>query len=180
LLITFMFGSFVIILGIMIAIFRPEPVVRTPAKARAREQVLVMLSDTTAQQATQKDSIRPKEEDRIAKKTKAKPVSPQTSPTTNASSKVYHQLRQEQKEMAQLRIDLEKRLNAALKDHSQKLKQLARRCEPLEPGEAVQILLPLSDADIATVLGHMQPARAIPVIALLKRNGRDKAIAKIK
>lgn len=185
LLVLIMFGSFVIILGVMIAIFRPEPTRPRPTaqKTRVAEPIPTRdLQDTLTTQTTLKDSIPSPSETKTVAKTSIKPkaVSPETSPTAQASKQVYSALEKERKEMAQLRVDLQKRLNAALTEHNQKLKQLARRCEPLEPGEAVQILLPLSDTDLATVLNYMQPAKATPMITLLKRNGRDKAIAKMK
>jgi len=175
LLILIMFGSFVIILGVMIAIFRPEPTRQRleTTKTRVIKQTTVTRPDTIAQQITQKDTLAPPKETQTVVKTtqKPKPVSPQTSPTAQTSSQAYRQLQQEQKEMALLRKELEQ---------GQKLKQLARRCEPLEPGEAVQILLPLTDTDLATVISYMQSAKAAPIITLLKRNGREKAISKIK
>ena len=180
-LVIVMFGSFVIILGVMIAIFRPEPARQRPkaTKALVKKQITTINPDTITSQVTQKDTlISPKETQKTT--SKPKPVSPETSPTANASRRMYRQLEIEQKELAQQRADLEKQLKSALTTHQEKLKQLARRCEPLESGEAVQILLPLSDADLATTLGHMQPAKATPIIALLKRNGREKAVAKIK
>jgi flagellar motility protein MotE (MotC chaperone) len=184
LLILIMFGSFVIILGVMIAIFRPEPTRQRleTTKTRVIKQTTVTRPDTIAQQITQKDTLAPPKETQTVVKTtqKLKPVSPQTSPTAQTSSQAYRQLQQEQKEMALLRKELEKSLKLALTEQGQKLKQLARRCEPLEPGEAVQILLPLTDTDLATVISYMQSAKAAPIITLLKRNGREKAISKIK
>lgn len=184
LLVLIMFGSFVIILGVMIAIFRPEPTRPRPTaqKTRVAEPIPTRDSqDTLTTQTVPKDTVTSSETKTVAKTSiKPKAVSPETSPTAQASRQVYNALEKERKEMAQLRVDLQKRLNSALTEHNQKLKQLARRCEPLEPGEAVQILLPLSDTDLATVLNYMQPAKATPMITLLKRNGRDKAIAKMK
>lgn len=183
-LVLIMFGSFVIILGVMIAIFRPEPTHQRPkaTKTLVKKQVTETILDTLTSRTASKDTITPPKETKTTAKTpsKPKPVSPETSPTAKATSRVYRELEQERKEMAQLRVDLEKQLQSALTEHKIKLKQLARRCEPLEPGEAVQILLPLSDADLAATLGYMHPAKATPIIALLKRNGREKAIAKIK
>lgn len=184
LLILIMFGSFVIILSIMIAIFRPEPTRYRSAttKTRVTKQTPAKPLDTTLQQTVKKDTLTApnKTKTSIPKTSKPKPVSPSTSPTAQASRQVYRQLEQEQKEMAQLRKEFEQKLKIALKEQDQKLKQLARRCEPLEPGEAVQVLLPLSDTDLTKVLNHMQPNKATPIIALLKRNGREKAIPKRK
>ena len=54
---------------------------------------------------------------------------------------------------------------------------MARWCEPLEPGEAVQLLQKLDDETIARVLRRMNNEKALPIAALLKRLGREKAIA---
>ena len=179
LLIVIMFGSFVIILGVMIAIFRPEPPRQRPKTTKTLVAKQVPINPDTLFQ--QSDTLTTTETKEVSKTSpKPKPVSPQTSPTAQASRQVYQELEKEQKELAQLRKDLERRLKSTLAEHDQKLKQLARRCEPLEPGEAVQVLLPLPDADLATVISHMQPAKAMPIITLLKRNGRDNAVAKIK
>lgn len=185
LLVLIMFGSFVIILGVMIAIFRPEPSrtrVERKTPVHTQQPAPRLEPDSTQIQVVQKDTANTPAETKTAPtaSSKPKPITPQTSVTAQASRQIYRQLEQEQKEMAKLRVDIQKRLNSALEDHNQKLKQLARRCEPLEPGEALLILQPLSDNDLATVLSHMQPAKAAPIIALLKRNGRDKAIAKMK
>ncbi|MBT3602666.1 MAG: hypothetical protein HN521_06315 [Candidatus Latescibacteria bacterium] len=184
LLIIIMFGSFVIILSVMIAIFRPEPTRQRTAtiKTRVTKQITATRLDTLIPKITQKDTLTlPQETKTVATKTpKPKPISPSTSPTAQASRQVYRQLEQEQKEMAQLRKELETNLKTALKEQDQKLKQLARRCEPLEAGEAVQVLLPLSDTDLAKALSYMKPDKTPPIITLLKRNGREKAIQKMK
>jgi hypothetical protein len=183
LLVLVMFGSFVVILGVMIAIFRPEPARVRPDATRTRfaQPIGIAKPDTAALESAEKSpGLSEKKPEATVKPTeKIKPVSPETSPTARASGQVYRQLEQEQKEMAQLRADLKKRLDTALSEQSEKLKQLARRCEPLEPGESVQILMPLSDEDLAAVLRYMQSSKALPIIALLKRNGREKALSKI-
>jgi flagellar motility protein MotE (MotC chaperone) len=98
--------------------------------------------------------------------------------SAETSRQLYYQLEREQQEMVQLRIDMEKRLKTALSEHNQKLAQLARRCEALESGEAAQILIDLSDDDVAGVLRQMQSEKAASVNVLLKRLGRD--VGKIK
>lgn len=184
LLILIMFGSFVIILSIMIAIFRPEPTRHRSAttKTRVTQQITTQRPDTQIPKITQKDTPTPPKETKTtaSEAPKPKPISPSTSPTAQASRQIYRQLEQEQKEMAQLRKELQQNLKTALREQDQKLKQLARRCEPLESGEAVQVLLPLSDTDLAKVLSYMKPDKVTPIITLLKRNGREKAIQKMK
>ncbi len=181
LLIVAMFGSFVIILTAMIAIFRPaspprrriEPVVVRP---QVRDTVQHIVTSAPIMDTTQQ----PKEP-------KSDPVASTQSPikqiktipkSAEASRQLYFQLEREQQEMVQLRVDIEKRLKSALSEHNQKLAQLAHRCEPLEPGEAAQILIDLSDEDVAGVLRQMQSEKAASIIVLLKRLGRD--VGKIK
>lgn len=79
--------------------------------------------------------------------------------------------------MALLKAEMEKRLKEQLETRKRKFAQLARQCERLEPGEAVQILLELDDEPLAEVLRRMDRDKAIKVSALLKRLGREKAIA---
>lgn len=178
LLIIAMFGSFVIILAIMIAIFRPE----SPPR-RLVKQTRAMPVDTlkhepkpTVDTLSLADTVRQTPETlppRAASRQTKAPI-PRTA---EEGRRLYRELEREQKEMAALRADMERRLKKAQREQVQHLAQLARRCEPLEPGEAVQILIGLRDADIATVLRHMKPEKAAPIMALLKRLGREKAIA---
>ncbi len=79
--------------------------------------------------------------------------------------------------MALLKAAMEKRLKEQLEIRKRKFTQLARQCERLEPGEAVQILLELDDKPLAEVLRRMDRDKAVKVAALLKRLGREKAIS---
>jgi len=178
LLIIAMFGSFVVILAVMIAVFRPEPrstrrlVSQTdPMMADTLKRVTPPEMDTLGRADTVKKSVETSPP--VAASTKPKVPIPKTA---EAGRRLYRDLERERKEMAALRIGMERRLKEAQKDHTQKLAQLARRCGPLEPGEAVQILTDLRDPDIATVLRHMKSDRAAPIMALLKRLGRENAI----
>ena len=177
LLIIAMFGSFVLILGAMVVIFRPDP---TPRRRRPAKQVVIpKKSEQQPIQVTQDTPVAVSKPPKIETTTKpavsSKPNPLVTSPSVTqspASQKLYRELQQEQKEMVQLRTDMELRLKQALADHKRKLSQLARRCEPLEPGEAAQILMSLSDEDLASVIKQMKPDKTAPIIELLKRNGR--------
>ncbi len=79
--------------------------------------------------------------------------------------------------MVLLRKEMEQRLTEELNLRGKKLDQLARQCEKMEPGEAVQILTVLDDATIGEVLHQMNRDAAIKIAALLKRLGREKAIS---
>ena len=83
----------------------------------------------------------------------------------------------EQDEMKLLREAMERRLKARMLTRERKLGQLARRCESLGAGEAVQILVALGDSDLGQVLERMDRAKALQVAALLDRLGRGKAIS---
>ena len=74
--------------------------------------------------------------------------------------------------MKLLREAMERRLKARMLTRERKLSQLARRCEALEAGEAVQILVALGDSDLGQVLERMDRAKALQVAALLDRLGR--------
>ena len=135
----------------------------TQATSKPQEEAKTTI--TTQQTETQTPST-------TSSKVKTPKKTPALPPSAAANQKLYRELQREQKEMSQLKADMQRRLKEALKEHDRKLTQLARRCEPLEPGEAVQILMDLSDDDIAIVLKHMQPDKNVPIIELLKRNGR--------
>jgi flagellar motility protein MotE (MotC chaperone) len=178
LLIIAMFGSFVLILGAMVVIFRPatKPTRQRPtAQPVAKRDTLLQPIKTSQDTQTVASKPQPSETKSTpggSFKSNALITSPKVTQDV-ASLKLYRELKQEQKEMVQLRADMELRLKQALADHKRKLTQLARRCEPLEPGEAAQILMTLSDEDIASVLKQMKPDKTAPIIELLKRNGRN-------
>ena len=92
-------------------------------------------------------------------------------------SKLYWDLKREQKEMARLKADMERRLKSRLAISTRKFVQIARACESLEPGEAVQILQELDDTAVSEVLSRMDRDKALPIATLFKRLGREKAIS---
>ena len=67
---------------------------------------------------------------------------------------------------------MERRLIEQLAIREQKLTQLARTCEKLEPGEAARTLQVLNDETIAEVLRRLNRESAIQISALLERQGR--------
>jgi flagellar motility protein MotE (MotC chaperone) len=85
-------------------------------------------------------------------------------------------LKIEQDEMKQLRSEMERRLKERTLNQEKKLDQLARRCETLGAGEAVQILTILEDSDLSKVLERMNREKALQIAALLTRLGRGNAI----
>lgn len=178
LLIVAMFGSFAIILTVMIVIFRPK---QSPPRRRVEPAVVRPEVRDTVQVADAVGALTETKQDVVASTQQMPVKQPKTVPkTAEASRQLYDQLAREKQEMVQLRSDMEKRLKVALADQNKKLAQLARRMEPLEAGEAVQVLVALSDDDIAGVLRHMQPEKVAPIVVLLKRLGRDGAVGKMK
>ena len=179
LLILTMFGSFAVILTAMIALFRPEPgpvprrfgPVQPPAErptARVDSGSLNPASQTVPEPSGVKEP-QPQPE-------KSPPL-PVPSRTPSADRRLQRELERERKEMALLKADMEKRLKRQLALRDRKLTQLARRCEGLQPGEAAQILLELEDETLAEVLRRMNRNHALPISALLKRLGREKAVS---
>lgn len=179
LLVLAMFGSFAVILGLMIAIFRPEhPVHRSGAQVpRQGQPIGQMAQPVPVPPETARVETAPVA---AASPQTAARGQPQPIPQSVADSRrLYRELEREKEEMAKTKADLEKRLKDALAEQENRLRQLARRCEPLEPGEAAQILMDLSDGDLVRVLRHMNPEKAAPVIALLRRQGREQAVSSL-
>lgn len=177
LLVLAMFGSFAVILGLMIVIFQPERPVRRPAAPvpALRQGQPIVAQPAPASPETARIETPPVS---VASPQTAPRKQPQPIPkSAEDSRRVYRELEREKEEMARTKADLEKRLKDALTAQENRLRQLARRCEPLEPGEAAQILMDLSDGDLTRVLRHMNPDKAAPVIALLRRQGREQAVS---
>jgi flagellar motility protein MotE (MotC chaperone) len=91
--------------------------------------------------------------------------------------KTQKNLEIEQGEMKLLRTEMERRLKEQSLNREKKMDQLARRCENLEAGEAVQVLTILEDKHLGEVLKRMNREKALPIAALLERLGRGNAIS---
>ena len=188
LLILSMFGSFAIILTAMIVFFRPKPARRPPDRGRARMET--PAADTagldSATAAALSSQAAPDTGRASAGATDGTPrprPAPRRTPPGAASAlerQLQKELRQEQKEMALLRTEMERRLREQAARQNRALARLAEECEKLEPGEAVQILQKLDDASIAEVLRRIGREKALKIAALLKRLGREKAIPTLK
>ena len=81
----------------------------------------------------------------------------------------------EKKEMTALRMEMERRLKDQVAAREQKIAQLARNCQKLEPGEAASILLELDDNSVSDVFGHMDKGAALKIAAILDKLGRKGA-----
>ncbi|MDA0745010.1 MAG: hypothetical protein O2954_00705 [bacterium] len=186
-LILTMFGSFVVILVAMIVILRLQsrPAPRKTERLLPRQQVANRFAaDSTTQKKNQQPKPREEIKPEVAQIDTPKTRTPQPSPpgtlpsgVSTESQQFQRKLQQEKKEMVLLRKEMEQRLTEELNLRGKKLDQLARQCEKMEPGEAVQILTVLDDATIGEVLHQMNRDAAIKIAALLKRLGREKAIS---
>ncbi len=91
--------------------------------------------------------------------------------------KTQQNVQLEQEEMKLLREAMERRLNERILTRERKLDQLAKQCDALEAGEAVQILTALDDPELGKVLERMSKKKALQIAALLTRLGRGNAIS---
>jgi len=195
LLVLGMFGSFMVVVTIMIFLFwspSRKKTIRKPVETSAEKQppsvihvpnvVTAGTSDpTSAAEATTRRVER-------VGQTEERPETPEPEPNTQTAAPpkpsrppgghvAQRNVQLEQDEMKLLREAMERRLKARMLTRERKLGQLARRCEALEAGEAVQILVALGDSDLGQVLERMDRAKALQVAALLDRLGRGKAIS---
>ena len=196
LLVLGMFGSFVIVITTMMFLFwSPEPKTETE---QARPESVVpppeMTSPDPVQAKTVPSSDDPGKVDR--------PEGPESGivsiPTPRTESAIpepvgvpartavlvrppgritQKNLEIEQGEMKLLRAEMERRLKEQSLNREKKMDQLARRCENLEAGEAVQVLTILEDKHLGEVLKRMSREKALPIAALLERLGRGNAIS---
>ncbi|MCZ6635745.1 MAG: hypothetical protein O7G87_20295 [bacterium] len=178
LLVLTMFGSFVVVLGALVIILRPASkstrpkTVQTQTTKAKRDSI---VTGQTAQPAGPEITQVRAEEKKSAPEPPQKTVSEFRSYETGRQA--YREIQQMRKDMARQKSDLEKRLKSQIAQQKKKIAQMARWCEPLEPGEAVLLLEKLDDETIASVLRRMKREKALPIAALLKRLGREKAIA---
>lgn len=178
LLVLTMFGSFVVVLGAMVIILRPAPKSTRPKTVQTQTTKARHDSIATSQ------TTQPADPDTTQVRTEEKKPVPKPPPRTVSESRsqetarqAYQEIQQMRKNMARQKADLQKRLKSQIGQQKKKIAQLARWCEPLEPGEAVLLLEKLDDETIASVLRLMKREKALPIAALLKRLGREKAIA---
>jgi hypothetical protein len=197
LLVLGMFGSFVIVITTMVFLFwSPEPKTKTE---QVRHQSLVHPPEVTSPDPVQAESAPSSEDseqvDRPGEMPEAEtgsipsPVSESARPEpvgVRAPTAVLvrppgritqKNLEIEQGEMKLLRAEMERRLKEQSLNREKKMDQLARRCENLEAGEAVQILTVLEDKHLGEVLKRMTREKALPIAALLERLGRGNAIS---
>ena len=179
-LILTMFCSFTVILTVMVLLFRPVPgdaphrVARpqTPKPSPARP-----TADSTAHIALRSrasDTGRTPSAPPHRPERKRPPAPPSRRPAPGG--RLQRRLEQEREEMRRLESNIQRHLREQLALQNRKLMQLARTCEALQPGEAVQILRELDDETVAEVLRRLEPASAGKIAALLKRLGRGAAV----
>ena len=197
LLVLGMFGSFVIVITTMVFLFwSPEPKTKTE---QVRPQSLVHPPEVTSPNPVQAESAPSSEDseqvDRPGEMPEAETGSIPSPVTESARPEpvgvraptavlvrplgriTQKNLEIEQSEMKLLRAEMERRLKEQSLNREKKMDQLARRCENLEAGEAVQILTVLEDKHLGEVLKRMTREKALPIAALLERLGRGNAIS---
>jgi hypothetical protein len=197
LLVLGMFGSFVIVITTMMFLFwSPEPKTETE---QARPESLVPPPEVTSPDPVQAESVPssddPEKVDRPEGIVEAETVSIPSPATELARPEpvgmpaptpvlvrppgriTQKNLEIEQGEMKLLRAEMERRLKEQSLNREKKMDQLARRCENLEAGEAVQVLTILEDKHLGEVLKRMSREKALPIAALLERLGRGNAIS---
>ncbi len=178
-----MFGSFVVILAAVVVVFRPDPqparVKPGPGRTKSAQPVIARADSgglKTAAQGGQEKENPPVDRVRAESPPPSPaPQPPRAVPMTGLSvsgKRLQKELRQEQKEMALLKSEMERRLAEQLAIRKRKLSQLADRCEQLETGEAAQVLLKLDDETVSEVLRRMDPKASLKVLALLRDLGR--------
>ena len=183
LLIATMFGSFAIVLAVMIILFHPGP--RTAARRSAtieaqkrsvppvepaRQDSVISVSASPIQTSTGSVATSAEEPPNV----KSPPAAPRPAPVPGR--RIRKRLEQDQKELALLRIEMQRRLEEHLATRERKLDMFVGRCKKLEPGEAAEILELLGDDEIAEVLGRLDRETALKIAAFLKILGREDPV----
>ena len=195
LLVLGMFGSFAVVITTVMVLFWSPSGKKTERKPKAAiERAKLGTMDVYPETLTLPDGIeslsevKPEEPIPDPELTVSPPPPPDPAPaevpeeTVSRPAKPPGRMTQknleiEQDEMKQLRSEMERRLKERTLNQEKKIDQLARRCETLEAGEAVQILTILEDSDLRKVLERMNREKALQIAALLTRLGRGSAIS---
>jgi hypothetical protein len=199
LLVLGMFGSFTLVITTMMILFwapegkktepqQPEPKTRSTAELDKPEpvQTAPVLSEPDQKEVTAPETlIAADDEAAIPPSQTAQPAEPGAKgkkapigvPVRRPGRMTQKNLEIEQDEMKLLRAEMERRLKEQSLNREKKMDQLARRCETLEAGEAVQVLTILEDEHLRQVLKRMNREKALQIAALLERLGRGKAIS---
>jgi type IV secretory pathway VirB10-like protein len=195
LLVLGMFGSFAVVITTVMVLFWSPSGKKTERKPKAVvERTEPGTTDVDQEALSQADAIeslpkvKPKEPIPESELTVSPPPPPDpasaevpkevVSRPANPPGRISQKnLEIEQDEMKQLRSEMERRLKERTLNQEKKLDQLARRCETLEAGEAVQILTILEDSELRKVLERMNREKALQIAALLTRLGRGSAIS---
>lgn len=200
LLVLGMFGSFAVVIATMMALFwapsarpgsrKPQQTTEQPATAKPTEKPDTADTATVlvAEQEPEAVTTPPADPDRANSHIAVPPeqlppqpaeppdaVEPRPRPRVTGRA-TQRNVQLEQEEMKLLRKEMERRLQERIDLRDRKFNQLARQCENLEPGEAVQILVALDDTDLGEVLKRMDREKALPIAALLTRLNRQNAI----
>jgi flagellar motility protein MotE (MotC chaperone) len=149
-LIIFMFLSFVVVLGTMIALFRPStPPSRSLSESSAQSAKALASSADTAGEGEGADS--------------ARRVTPGTVAVSEGGAA------QGQAELNLLKAEVENHLKTQRAAENEKIISLARWCTQMEPGRAAVTLSPLDDATVHRILSQIDKDSALKIQSVLIR-----------
>jgi len=195
LLVLGMFGSFAVVIATMVALFwtpSKKPARSTTKTPPAKSAPAIQTSSVGAKLDTPQTAtpeIRPDSVDVpgvaaetvVAAETSTEQLGTQTPTKTQASRpksgntgrKAQEILKVEQQEKKLLQLELERRLRESEKAKLRNLDLLARQCNILGAGDAIEILMTLDDADVRHVLLKMDKNISLQAATMLIRLGRN-------
>lgn len=144
-LVIFMFLSFGVVLGTMIALFRPPPA-SLPESSAQPEKALVWISSADTAGGGPDSSAAPS----------------QRAVSGGGAA-------QGQADLELLKAEVERHLRAQKAVEEQKIIHLARLCARMEPGRAAVTLSPLDDATIHRILLRLDKDSALKIQSVLVR-----------
>ncbi len=179
LLIATMFGSFAIVLAIMIVLYHPGP--QTSArKSVEAEKRSAHLVDPGRQDSVISSSPVQISADSVLVPAEAPPkvnaVPPPPRPAPVAGRRLLKALQQELRALDLHKAETQRDLNKELASQENILSQYVTVCKEREPGEAAALLLELDDDQLAEVLGQLNREKAVKIAAFLRILGREEPV----
>ncbi len=181
LLIATMFGSFSIVLAVMIVLFHPGP------KTSARKSVEAEKRSAHPVDPGRKDSVISSSASPVQISTdsvlvpakappKVKTVPPPPRPAPVAGRRLLRALQQELRALDLHKAEAQRDLNKEVASQEKILSQYVTVCKEREPGEAAALLLELNDDQLAEVLGQLNREKAVKIAAFLRILGREEPV----
>lgn len=149
-LVIFMFLSFAVVLGTMIALFRPAPPVSLSESSAQSSKALALTesADTAGERSAPDLAIG---------------VTPAPNAVSGGGAS------QGQAELNLLKAEVESHLKAQKAAEDEKIAHLARLCARMEPGRAAVTLSSLDDATVHRVLSQLDKDSALKIQSVLIR-----------